>query len=90
MPVALGWALERGLLASVSTTIAVFSANLGPAQTTTFVWKNPNINAIYAFSAVPHSTSRPLTPISNSSFHRSGTTTSQARSSVGSRLESNT
>jgi hypothetical protein len=42
-------------MASINTTIVLFSANLGPGQTYTFWWNNPNINAIYAFSAVTHS-----------------------------------
>jgi hypothetical protein len=42
-------------MATINTQIVIFSASLAPGASKGWSWNNPNINAVYAFSAVVHS-----------------------------------
>jgi hypothetical protein len=42
-------------MATINTAIIVFSASLAPGGSENWNWNNPDINAVYAFSAVVHS-----------------------------------
>lgn len=46
-------------MGSINTKIIILSAQLGPNQSDTWYWMNPNIDAVYAFSAITHSNGSP-------------------------------
>jgi len=46
-------------MGSIDVKIVVLSASLGPNQSDTWFWNNPDHDAVYAFSAVTHSDGSP-------------------------------